>query len=87
MVDVSCLDHLWDGQKDCPEDEQIILGMIEIPGNMPLCMPLVPVWQSCHAWITHRCICGVVIATTDHVTCRTISHVQPGCAQWTDTHD
>ena len=87
MVDVPCLDHLWDSQKDFPCDKQIIWSMREIPGNMPLCMPLGPLWQSYHAWITYRRICRVVIATTDHVTHGTISHVQPGHAQWTDICD
>ena len=87
MVDVPCLDHLWDSQKDCPGDMQIIGSMIEIPGNMPLCMLLGPLWQSCHSWITYRSIFSVVIVTTDHITCGMTSHVQPGCAQWMDTHD
>ena len=48
---------------------------------MPLCMPLGPLWQSWHAWITYRSICRVVIATTDHITHGTISHVKPGLTE------
>ena len=80
MVDVPRLDYLWDGQKDCPDDKQIIWGMREIPGNMPLCMLLVPLWKSCHTWIAYRSVCRVVTATTDHDTHGTISHKQPGHA-------
>ena len=75
MVDVPCLDHLWYGQKVFLGDKQIIWSMIEIPGHVPLCMPLGPLWQSFRAWITHRSVCRVVIAMTAHITCRSISHV------------
>ena len=44
---------------------------------MCLCMPLGPLWQSCHAWITYRSISRVVVAMTDHITCGTTSHVRP----------
>ena len=74
MVDVPCLDYLRDGQKDCPGDKQIIWGMREIPRNMPLCMILGLLWQSCHAWITYMSICMVVLVMmTDHATCGAIS--------------
>ena len=79
MVDVPRLDNLWDGQKDCPSMKQIMWSMIEIPGNIPLCMPLGSLWQSCRAWITYRSFCRVVVVTTDHITHGTISHVTPGC--------
>ena len=47
MVDLPRLDHLWDGQKDCPGDRKNIWSLREIPGNMPLHMPLGPLCQSC----------------------------------------
>ena len=75
MVDVPRLDHVWDGQKDCSVDKQIIWSMQKIPGNMPLCMPPGSLWQSFHTWITYRSICRVVIVMTDHITCGTTSHV------------
>ena len=68
-------ENLWDSQKDCPGHKQIVWSMIEIPGNIPLCMPLGHFWQSCHDWITYRSVCRVVIAMIDHVTCGTISHM------------
>ena len=74
-VDVPCLDHLWEVQKDYPGDKQIIWSMREIPGNMPLCTPLGPLRQSCHASITYGSICRVVVITTDHLTCGKICHV------------
>ena len=86
MVGVPRLDHLWDSQKDCPGEKQIIWSMIEIPGNMPLCIPLGPLWQSCHAWITYRSICRVVAVATDLVTCGTTSHMWPGHGQQMDMH-
>ena len=55
---------------------------------MPLCMPLGPLWQSCHALITYRSICKVFVAMTDHVTHvthGTTSHVRPGHTM--DGHD
>ena len=48
---------------------------------MPRCMPLGPLWQSCHAWITHRSICRVVVVMTDQVTCGMTSHVRLGHMQ------
>ena len=42
MVDVQRLDHLWDGQDDCPGDMQNIWSMREITGYIPLCMLLGP---------------------------------------------
>ena len=54
---------------------------------MPICMLLEPLWQSCHAWVTYRSICRVVVATTDQVTRGMISHVRLGCTQQTDTCD
>ena len=63
MVDVPCLDYLWDSQKDCPGDGQIMWDKREITRNMPHCMLLGLLWQSCHAWITYRIICRVVIVT------------------------
>ena len=75
MVDVPHLDHLWDGQKDFPDDKQIMWGKKEITRSIPHCMLLEALGQSCHAWITHRSICRVVLAMTDHVTRGTISHV------------
>ena len=47
-------------------------------------MPLGPLWQSCHAWITYRSICRVVVPTTDHVTHGTTSLTRVHAAQWTD---
>ena len=84
MVDVPCLDYLWDGQKDCPGDGQIKRDKREITRNMPHCMLLGLLWQSCHVWITCRTICRVVLVMTDHITCGTISHVRLSHAQWTD---
>ena len=52
----------------------------EVPRNMPICMILGLLWQSCHAWITYRSICRVVVAATDQVTHGMISHVQLGNA-------
>ena len=75
MVDVPCLDYLWDGQQDCPGDKQIIWGKREITRSIPHCTHLEALWQSCHAWITYWSICRVVLATTDHVTHGTISSV------------
>ena len=54
---------------------------------MPICMLLGPLWQSCHAWVTYRSVCRVVIATTDQVTCGMISHVRLGRMQRTDMCD
>ena len=48
MVDVPHMDHLWDGQKDCPDDKPIIWGKEEIPRSIPHCMLLRALWQSCH---------------------------------------
>ena len=39
-------------------------------------MLLGPLWQSCHAWITCRRICRVVIVVTDQVTRETKLHVK-----------
>ena len=75
MADVPSLDHLWDGLNDCPDDGEIRWHKREVPRNMPICMLLGPLQQSCHAWITYRSVHWVVIATTDHVTHGTISHV------------
>ena len=75
MADVPCLDHLWDGRKECPDGGQIWWRKWEVPTNMPICMLLVPLWQSCHAWITHTSICRLVVAMTDQVSGGTISHV------------
>ena len=80
MADVPCLHHLWDGQKDCPDVGQIRWHKLGVPRNMPICMLLGPLWQSCHAWVTHRSICTVVIVMTDQGTQGTISHVQLGHA-------
>ena len=44
-------------------------------------MLLEALWQYCHALITYTSACRVILATTDHVTHGTISHVQLGCAQ------
>ena len=74
MVDVQRLDHLCDSQKDFPGDKQIIWSLIEIPVNMPLCMPMGCLWQSCHAWITYRRACRVVIVMTDHRACAMDGH-------------
>ena len=74
MADVPCLDYLWDGQKDCPDDGRLGGTRRKNQGNMPICMLLGPLWQSCHAWTTYRSICTVVIARTDHITHETISH-------------
>ena len=68
MVDVPRLDHLWNGQKDCAEDKQVIWGKKETTRSIPHCMPLEALWQSCHDWITHRSISCVVLVTTDHIT-------------------
>ena len=81
MADVPCLDHLWDGQKYCPDDGQIKWHRWQIPRIMPLFMFLELLQQSCHAWITYRSICRVVVVTTDQVTCGTISHVRLGHVQ------
>ena len=63
MVDVPCLDYLWDGQMDCPGNGQIRWDKREITRNMPHCILLGLLWQSCHGWITCRIICRVVIVT------------------------
>ena len=60
---------------DCPGDKQVLWGMIEIPGNIPLCMQLGPLWQSCHDWITHMSVCMVFVVMTDNITFGTFSHV------------
>ena len=39
---------------------------------MPFCMPLGPLWQSYHAWITYKSVCR---DETDHVTRGMTSHV------------
>ena len=78
MVDVPCLDYLWDSKKDFPDDGLIRWYQWEIPRTMPLCMLLGPLWQACHASITYRSVCWVVLAMTDQVTHGTISHVQSG---------
>ena len=39
---------------------------------MQHCMLLEALWQYCHAWITYRSACRVILAMTDHVTCGTI---------------
>ena len=39
----------WDGQKDCPGDGQIMWDKREITRNMPHCMLLGVLWQSCFA--------------------------------------
>ena len=78
-VDVPCLHHLWDSQKDCPGKKQIIWSMCKIPGNMPLCMPLGPLWQSCHAWITYKSICRVVVNDKQHCTCYNLSCMTRAC--------
>ena len=57
-------------------DGEISWHKWEVPRNMPICVLLGPLWQSCHAWITYRSICRVVIVTADQVTCQTISPVQ-----------
>ena len=75
MVDMPCLDYLWDGQKDCPRDKQIIGGKREIARNMPHCMLLEALWQYCHAWITYRSACRVILVSTDRITPGTISLV------------
>ena len=75
MADVPCLDHLWDSQMDSLDDGQIRWHKWEVPRNMPICMLLGPLWQSCHDWITYRRVCRVVIAMTDKATHGTISHV------------
>ena len=87
MADVPCLDHLWDGWKECPDDGQTRWHKWEVSRSMPICMLLGPLWQSCHAWITHRSVCRVVIVMTDQVTHGTTSHVRLGCAQGTDMGD
>ena len=75
MAGVPCLDHLWDGRKECPDDGKIRWHKWEVRRNMPICMLLGPLWQSWYAWITYRSICRVVIVTTDQVTHGTTSHV------------
>ena len=50
---------------------------------MPLCMSLEALWQYCHTWITYSSASRVNLATTDHVTCGTISHMQLGHVQQT----
>ena len=79
MVDVPCLDYLGDSQKDCPGNKQIIWSKRETTRNMLHCMALEALWQSCHAWITKRIICRVVLAMIDHITwpggCRSIAPV------------
>ena len=75
MADVPCLDHLWDGQNDFPDDKQIMRSKTEITRSIPHYMLLEALWQSCHAWIAHRSICRVLLAMTDHITCGPISHV------------
>ena len=80
MADVTCLDHLWDGRKECTDDGQIGWHKLEVPRNMPTCMLLGPLWQSRHAWITYRSVCRVVVAITDQVTHRTLCCEQLGCA-------
>ena len=71
--------HAWitygEGQKDCPDDKQIMWSKKEITRSIPHHMLLEALWQSCHAWITHRTICRVLLVTTDHITHGTISHV------------
>ena len=42
-------------------------------------MLLEALWQYCHAWITYRSACRVILVTADHVACGTISYVQLGC--------
>ena len=79
MADVPCLHHLCDGWKKCPDDRQIRWHKWEVPRNMPICMLLGPLLQSCHAWITHRIVCRVVLVMTDQVTHGMTSHVQLGC--------
>ena len=74
MADVPCLDHLWDSQKEGPDNGQIRWHKWEVPRIMPISMLLGPLWQSCHAWISYRSICRVVIAMTDQVTHGMISH-------------
>ena len=51
------------------------VAQVGTPRTMPLCMLLGLLWQSFHAWITYRSICRVILATPDHVTCGTISHM------------
>ena len=86
LADVPCLDNLWDCQKDCPDDKQIMWSKKAITRSIPHYMLLAALWQSCHAWITYRSVCRVVIATKDNVTPVTISYVQPGaCDEWTLT--
>ena len=74
MVDVPHLDHLCDGQNDCPGGKQIICSMIEIPGTMPLCMPLGP----CGSLAMLGSPIGAFVGslTTHHITCGLMSHVR-----------
>ena len=78
MADVPRLDHLWDCQKGCPDDKQIMWSKVAIARSTPHYMLLEALWQSCHAWITHRSVCRVLLATTANITCGTISYVRPG---------
>ena len=80
MVDVPCLDYLCDGQKDFSGDGQIKWHKWEISRNMPHCMLLGVLWQSCHAWNTHKIICRVVIMTDrPHYTWNYLSCVTESC--------
>ena len=81
MADEPRLNHLWDGQKDCPDIGQIRWHMLEVPRNMPVCMLLGPLWQSCHACVTYRSVCRDVIVMTDRIKPGTTSHMQLGCGQ------
>ena len=83
MADVPCMG--W--SEELSDDGKIRWHKWEAPRNMPIYMLLGPLWQFCHAWITYRIICRVVVAMTDQVTCGTISHVRQGCAQQMDTCD
>ena len=44
MVDVSCLDHLWDGQKDSLDVGQVRCFQEETPRKMHHCMLLGCLW-------------------------------------------
>ena len=83
--------HAWitygNGQKDCSDIRQIRWHMWEIPRNVTISKLLGPLWQSCHAWVTYSSACSVVVATTDQVTCGTISHVRLGHVQQRDMHN
>ena len=73
MVDVSFLDHLWEGQKDCPDIEQVWCLQQKTPRKMCHCMLQGLSWQSYHAWFTHM----TIHTTIYHITRGDVQYERP----------